>query len=81
MLSLKNLPLINELIFKVKEIFDQKYNPDEYNIGINVNLAGGQTIFHLHFHIIPRYSGDVENPRGGIRKIKKSIVPYPAEES
>ncbi len=78
--SPEELSAINDLIFNVKEILDQKYQPAGYNIGVNVNLAGGQTIFHLHFHVIPRYSGDVENPRGGIRKIKKSLVPYPAEE-
>ncbi|UNC91281.1 HIT family protein [Candidatus Contubernalis alkaliaceticus] len=78
--SFEELSAINKLTFNVKKILDQKYNQDGYNIGVNVSLAGGQTIFHLHFHIIPRYSGDVENPRGGIRKVKKSIVPYPSEE-
>ncbi len=78
--SPEELSAINDLIFNVKEILDQKYKPAGYNIGVNVNSAGGQTICHLHFHVIPRYSGDVENPRGGIRKIKKSLVPYPAEE-
>ena len=78
--SPEELSAINELIFNVKEIIDERYKPDGYNIGINVNSAGGQTIFHLHFHVIPRYSGDVVNPKGGIRKIKKSIVPYPTEE-
>lgn len=41
--------------------------PDGENHGINKGLAGGQSIFHLHWHIIPRYEGDVENPRGGVR--------------
>ena len=78
--SPEELSAINDLIFNVKETLDQKYKPAGYNIGVNANLAGDQTIFHLHFHVIPRYSGDVENPRGGIRKIKKSLVPYPTEE-
>nr|WP_327077780.1 HIT domain-containing protein [Halanaerobium kushneri] len=48
-----------------------------YNrIGFNVNYAGGQTVMHLHQHIIPRYEGDVENPRGGIRRLKKQLVYY-----
>ena len=75
----EELSAINNLIFQVKEILENRYKPDGYNIGVNVNHAGGQTIFHLHIHIIPRYSGDVENPRGGIRKIKKNLVPYVAE--
>ncbi|NLZ28282.1 MAG: HIT family protein [Firmicutes bacterium] len=70
---------INELVFGVKDILDSKYKPDGYNIGVNVGYAAGQTIFHLHMHVIPRYDGDVADPRGGIRRIKKSIVPY-AEE-
>ena len=78
--SPEELSAINDLIFKVKEILEERYKPDGYNIGVNVNSAGGQTIFHLHFHVIPRYSGDVKNPRGGIRRIKKSLIPYPVEE-
>jgi len=50
--------------------------PDGYNIGINIGEAAGQTIFHLHIHLIPRYFGDVENPRGGIRKFKTALVEY-----
>lgn len=72
---------INDLIMKLKGLLDKKYQPDGYNIGINVGEAAGQTVFHLHVHVIPRYIGDVKNPRGGVRKIKTSIVPYPAEES
>ena len=74
----EELAAINELIFKVKRILDERYNPDGYNIGVNVNHAGGQTIFHLHVHVIPRYEGDVEDPRGGVRKIKPSLVAFPS---
>lgn len=73
------LQAINELIFTAKNILDERFMPEGYNIGINVGAAAGQTIFHLHCHIIPRYLGDVEDPRGGIRKIKTSVVPYLAE--
>ena len=44
-------------------------NPDGFNIGVNVGSAAGQTIFHAHLHLIPRYLGDVENPRGGVRGV------------
>ena len=66
----------NDLINKVKKIIDSELQPDGYNIGINIGEAAGQTIFHLHIHIIPRYSGDVDNHRGGIRKFKKPLVEY-----
>lgn len=75
----EEISAINELVFQVKIILDTIYSPDGYNIGINVGASAGQTIFHLHMHIIPRYKGDVPDPRGGIRRIKKSIVPYPEE--
>ena len=67
---------IFELTKKCKNILEDSYGPDGYNIGVNVNYAGGQTIMHLHQHIIPRYEGDVENPRGGIRKLKPNLVDY-----
>jgi len=54
---------------KVKAILQEKYNPDGFNVGLNINPEAGQTISHSHIHIIPRYNGDVENPRGGIRGV------------
>ncbi len=53
----------------VKEIVKKKFNPDGFNIGVNVNKAAGQTISHVHIHLIPRYSGDVKEPRGGVRGV------------
>jgi diadenosine tetraphosphate (Ap4A) HIT family hydrolase len=61
---------------KVKTILQEKYNPDGFNIGININEDAGQTISHSHIHIIPRYKGDVENPRGGIRGVIPSKKEY-----
>ena len=52
-----------------KEAVDKEWNPDGYNIGINVGEAAGQSIHHLHIHVIPRYKGDVENPKGGVRGV------------
>ena len=47
----------------------QAHRPDGFNIGVNVGAAGGQTIPHLHLHLIPRYLGDVPDPRGGVRHV------------
>ena len=79
--SIEELTAMQELVFQVKEIVEKKYNPDGFNIGVNVGIAAGQSVFHLHFHVIPRYVGDVKNPRGGIRRLKKSVVPYPLEDN
>jgi len=57
------------LVNRCKEIIQKKHNPDGFNIGINVNEVAGQTVFHVHIHLIPRYKGDVENPRGGVRGV------------
>ncbi len=57
------------LIKEEKKRIDEEFNPDGYNIGVNVGLAAGQSIFHVHIHIIPRYKGDVENPQGGVRHV------------
>lgn len=67
---------IYSLIKEVKERVDWDYNPQGYNIGINIGKAAGQTIHHMHIHIIPRYEGDVDNPHGGIRNLKKALVEY-----
>ena len=75
----EELAAINELLFEVKDKLEARFRPDGYNIGVNVGGAAGQTIFHLHVHIIPRYKGDVLDPRGGVRRIMKSLVPYLAE--
>lgn len=48
---------------------DQKFSPDGYNVGINCGKAAGQTIMHLHVHLIPRYSGDMPDPKGGVRGV------------
>ncbi len=60
---------IMDLIKKCKTELDEKYNPDGYNIGCNCGVAAGQSVMHTHIHIIPRYNGDVENPRGGVRGV------------
>lgn len=56
-------------IEEVKRILDERYHPQGYNIGINCGTVAGQTIPHCHIHVIPRYEGDCENPRGGVRGV------------
>ena len=58
---------LTSLIEVAKEIIEKKYTPNGYNIGMNCGEAAGQTVMHFHCHVIPRYIGDMENPRGGIR--------------
>jgi diadenosine tetraphosphate (Ap4A) HIT family hydrolase len=58
---------------QTKKHLDTFYKPDGYNIGINQGEAAGQTVPHLHFHVIPRYAGDTETPRGGVRNILKPL--------
>ena len=70
-----------ELITKVKAIIDQKYRPDGYNIGLNAGTAAGQTVPHAHLHVIPRYRGDVADPRGGIRWVLPEQAVYWADTS
>jgi diadenosine tetraphosphate (Ap4A) HIT family hydrolase len=58
-----------ELLDRAKAALDRKHAPDAYNIGINDGQAAGQTVMHVHLHLIPRYKGDADDPRGGVRWI------------
>lgn len=60
---------IHDLSKTAKEIIVAKFHPDAFNIGLNDGAEAGRTIHHVHQHLIPRYKGDVENPRGGVRHI------------
>ncbi|TAK86246.1 MAG: HIT family protein [Betaproteobacteria bacterium] len=57
------------LVDEAKVLLDEAYAPQGYNIGVNVGETAGQTVMHCHLHVIPRYRGDVPNPRGGIRAV------------
>jgi diadenosine tetraphosphate (Ap4A) HIT family hydrolase len=52
------------------------HHPDGFNIGINDGAAAGQTVAHLHVHLIPRYAGDAADPRGGVRWVLPSKADY-----
>ena len=55
-----------------KEILKVKFNPDGFNVGINIGDSAGQTVQHVHVHLIPRYKGDVEELGGGVR----GVIPW-----
>ena len=57
------------VINRCKMLIQKRFNPDGFNVGINVGETAGQSIFHVHIHLIPRYNGDVESPRGGVRGV------------
>jgi len=60
----------------LKRDLDVEYNPGGYNIGLNCGEIAGQTVMHLHMHLIPRYKGDMEDPRGGVRGVIPSKQKY-----
>jgi superfamily II DNA or RNA helicase/diadenosine tetraphosphate (Ap4A) HIT family hydrolase len=59
-----------------KSLIESQFQPQGYNIGINVGAAAGQTVSHLHVHLIPRYQGDVPDPRGGVRHVIPQLANY-----
>ncbi|MBW7469720.1 HIT family protein [Marinobacter sp. F4218] len=64
------------LVDEGKTLLSGSLYPDGYNIGINSGFAAGQTVPHLHIHLIPRFSGDQEDPRGGVRWIFPDKAKY-----
>jgi hypothetical protein len=60
-----------ELVGEVRQLLDQQLDPkpDGYNVGFNAGTAAGQTVPHVHVHVIPRYLGDMADPRGGVRHV------------
>ncbi len=72
----KEQQALTEALSTARTAIQEKYQPDGFNIGINAGEAAGQTIFHLHIHLIPRYQGDEADPRGGIRKLFPGKAEY-----
>ena len=64
------------LLPAVKAALDARHLPAAYNVGVNVGAAAGQTVGHVHVHVIPRYEGDAADPRGGVRWVLPDLADY-----
>ena len=64
------------LLCQAKVVADKEFSPQGYNIGINDGAAAGQTVPHLHLHLIPRFKGDLPDPRGGVRWVIPEKAKY-----
>lgn len=58
-----------QLVNSAKILLENRFHPDGFNVGINIGETAGQSVMHVHIHLIPRYKGDVEQPRGGVRGV------------
>ena len=64
------------LIDSIRRELDQELRPDGFNVGVNAGTAAGQTVDHAHVHVIPRFAGDVADPRGGVRWVVPERAAY-----
>lgn len=69
------------LLSEERKVLDEEYNPDGYNLGVNVGATAGQSIFHVHIHLIPRYKGDSDRPQGGVRQVIPERAAYTRQEA
>ena len=67
---------LTAIIDQTKQAIEKVYSPDGYNIGMNCGGVAGQTVMHFHCHVIPRYIGDMEDPRGGVRGVIPKCQKY-----
>ena len=75
-LSAREQDALFQLVRDQKQVLDAEFRPDAYNIGINDGPAAGQTVPHVHIHVIPRYQGDEADPRGGVRRVLPAKARY-----
>lgn len=68
-LSLNEQISLTLVVNRLKQVISTRYKPDGFNIGINIGETAGQTINHVHIHLIPRYKNDIPNPVGGVRNV------------
>ena len=67
---------LGDVLYGVQTQLRKEFGCTDFNVGVNVGAAAGQTVPHVHVHVIPRFEGDCENPRGGVRKVKPPLVDY-----
>ena len=72
----EELIAINRALKHQEKTLSKAHAPDGFNIGVNSGCDAGQTVPHLHVHLIPRYQGDVEDPRGGVRWVLPAHANY-----
>lgn len=75
-LTEKELTACWALLLKERERLDGDLQPAGYNVGINIGATAGQTVYHAHIHLIPRFDGDHPNPRGGVRGVIPGKAQY-----
>ncbi|QST02659.1 HIT family protein (plasmid) [Pontibacillus sp. ALD_SL1] len=75
-LSQDEVLAILELLHECRAYIAERFQADGFNIGWNCGEEAGQSVFHAHCHLIPRYKGDVDKPKGGIRNFKEALVKY-----
>jgi diadenosine tetraphosphate (Ap4A) HIT family hydrolase len=63
---------VNQLLREAHAYIAERFSPDGFNVGINVGKAAGQNRMHVHVHLIPRYAGDVADPKGGVRNVLRT---------
>ncbi|MDX1376151.1 MAG: HIT family protein [Burkholderiales bacterium] len=57
------------LVRVLKPVLEARFRPDGFNVGVNCGEAAGQSVWHAHIHVIPRFTGDTPNPKGGVRHV------------
>jgi diadenosine tetraphosphate (Ap4A) HIT family hydrolase len=76
-LSEAEMTAVLNLLFRVQRRIAAELRADGFNVGVNSGVAAGQTVMHVHLHLIPRFAGDVADPHGGVRNVIPGRGRYP----